>query len=323
MVLAWIHRSISESIAKSVLWIESAAGVWKNLQLHFSQGDIFCISDIQEDLYKFRQGSLDVSNYFTQLKVMWDELKNYRPVLACSCAIPCSCGAIGSIKNYREQDYVIRFLKGLNEKFTHSKSQIIMMQPLPTIDKAFSSVIQQEREINYAGSPMAIPTVSTAEESTAFQLHSSHSAHANGKNGQFFRGKPQSGARGHNRVCTHCGRTNHTVETCFLKHGYPPGFKGKGKNQSSNTSNQNVVAFVHAGSDESQPSFGFTQDQYNNILALIQQSQLTPQANSISSSPFGLNSHAYNDHGKNPNLWIFDTGATDHIAYDLASFESY
>ncbi|KAI5432085.1 hypothetical protein KIW84_036007 [Lathyrus oleraceus] len=184
-------------------------------------------------------------------------------------------------------------------------------------------MIQQEREINYARSSMAIPTVSTTEEATAFQLHNSHSGHANGKNGQFFRGKPQGGARGHNRVCTHCGRTNHTVETCFLKHGYPPGFKGKGKNQSSNTSNQNVVASVHAGSDESQPSFGFTQDQYNNILALIQQSQLTPQANSISPSPFGLNSHAYNDHGKNPNLWIFDTGATDHIAYDLASFESY
>ncbi|KAI5417100.1 hypothetical protein KIW84_041912 [Lathyrus oleraceus] len=171
----------------------------------------------------------------------------------------------------------------------------MMMQPLPTIDKAFSLVIQQEREINYVGSSMAIPTVSTTKEATAFQLHSFHSGHANGNN----------------------------VETCFLKHGYPPGFKGKGKTQSSNTPNQTVVASVHAGLDESQPNFGFTQDQYNSILALIQQSQLTPQANSISSSPFGLNSHAYNDHGKNPNLWIFDTGAIDHIAYDLASFESY
>lgn len=54
MVLAWIHRLISESITKSVLWIESAAGVWKNLQLRFLQGDIFRILDIQECLYKFR-----------------------------------------------------------------------------------------------------------------------------------------------------------------------------------------------------------------------------------------------------------------------------
>ena len=66
----WIHRSISDSIAKSVLWIDTAAGVWKNLQVRFSHGDIFRLSDIQEYLYKFRQGTLDVSNYFTQMKVM-------------------------------------------------------------------------------------------------------------------------------------------------------------------------------------------------------------------------------------------------------------
>lgn len=65
MVLAWLRRSISESIAKLVLWIDSAAGVWKNLQTHFLHNDLFRISDIQKDLYKLGQGNLDVSNYFT------------------------------------------------------------------------------------------------------------------------------------------------------------------------------------------------------------------------------------------------------------------
>ncbi|XP_050890163.1 uncharacterized protein LOC127095529 [Lathyrus oleraceus] len=254
---------------------------------------------------------------------MWDELENYRPVSACSCAILCSCGAIDSIRKDRDQDYVIKFLKGLNEKFTHFKSQIMMIQPLPTIDKEFSLVIQQEREINYAGSSIVTPIASANEEVTAFQLHSSSSRHANGKTGQTFKGKPQGGARGYNHVCTHCGRNNHTFETCFLIHGYPPGFKRKGKSQKSNASNQSIIASIHVGSDESKPSFGFTQEQYNNILSLIQQSQPTPQANSISSSPFSLTAHAYNDHGKNPNLWIFDIGEIDHISYDLAYFESY
>lgn len=97
MLLAWLHRSISESIVKFVLWINSAVGVWKNLQTRFSHSDLFRISDIQDDLYKLRQGNLDVSNYFTQLKVLWDELENYCHVLTCSCAIPCSCGVIASI----------------------------------------------------------------------------------------------------------------------------------------------------------------------------------------------------------------------------------
>ncbi|XP_050920059.1 uncharacterized protein LOC127137662 [Lathyrus oleraceus] len=291
MVLTWIHRSISESIAKSVLWIESAASVWKNLQLRFSQGDVFCISDIQEDLYKFPQGTLDVSNYFTQLKVMWDELENYRPIPACCCSIPCSCGAIASIRKYREQDYVIRFLKGLNKKFAHSKSQIMMMNPLPDVDKAFSLVIQQEREMSSAGS--VIPNGNSSDEVTAFQLHIT-SGNSNGKSGHNnYKGKAQGqgGTRGQNRVCTHCGRTNHTVETCFIKHGYPPGFKGKGKSQ-NNTTQYQSAASVLAGTDESQPSSGFTQEQYNSILELIQQSKTTPKVNSITTSPFVLNSHS-------------------------------
>jgi hypothetical protein len=74
--LAWIHRSISDSIARLVLWIDTVVGVWKNLRIRFSQGDIFRISDIQEELYKFRQGNLDISDFFTQLKVLWDELEN-------------------------------------------------------------------------------------------------------------------------------------------------------------------------------------------------------------------------------------------------------
>lgn len=53
---------------------------------------------------------------------MWDELENYPLILAYLCPIPCSCGAITSFQQYREQDYVILFLKGLNENFTHSKS---------------------------------------------------------------------------------------------------------------------------------------------------------------------------------------------------------
>ncbi|XP_058783863.1 uncharacterized protein LOC131658603 [Vicia villosa] len=114
---------------------------------------------------------------------MWDELENYRPIIACSCVVPCSCGATASIRQYRDQDYVIRFLKGLNKKFTHSKSQIMMMNPLPDIDKAFSLVIQQERELKCS----IVTTASnnpTGDEVTAFQIQtgSGNSASSNSSN---------------------------------------------------------------------------------------------------------------------------------------------
>ncbi|KHN34741.1 Retrovirus-related Pol polyprotein from transposon TNT 1-94, partial [Glycine soja] len=296
MVLAWIHRSISDSIAKSVLWIDTAAGVWKNLRIRFSHSDIFRISDLQEDLYRFRQGTLDVSDYFTQLKIYWDELENYRPIPYCKCSIPCSCGGIDSVRVYREQDYVIRFLKGLNDRFSHSKSQIMMMNPLPDIDHVFSLVIQQEREM--LGSNSDSVSEATSDSAMAMQVNSNQS-NFNGKGGYYNKGKGSS--KGGNRVCTHCGKTNHIVDNCFEKIGYPPGYKtNKSKNSSSssqanNTSNASALESTQQGSS----------------------------AQSITTSPFALHSPSSNPNGKNPSLWILDTGATDHITFDLSSLTTY
>lgn len=73
------------------------------------------------------------------------KLLNYRLIPLCSCIILCLCGAIASIKMYRDHDYVIRFLKELTEKFSHLMLQIMMMNLLLDIDKELSLVIQQEK----------------------------------------------------------------------------------------------------------------------------------------------------------------------------------
>ncbi|KAI5407206.1 hypothetical protein KIW84_053453 [Lathyrus oleraceus] len=65
------------------------------------------------------------------------------------------------------------------------------------------------------------------------EIYRSHQSPYNGKGYQFHKGKWTYPSKGANRVCIHCGRTNHTVDTCFLKHGYPPDFKQKGKDQNS------------------------------------------------------------------------------------------
>ncbi|XP_050920471.1 uncharacterized protein LOC127138113 [Lathyrus oleraceus] len=234
MVLAWIQRSISAPIARSVLWIDTAA----------------------------------------------------------------VCGRI-----CRDQDYVIRFLKGLNEKFTHSKSQIMMMNPLPDIDKTFSLVIQQEREMNHANSAV-LPSVGNNEESIALSV--SHDAQLNKFNS--YRGKYQgaAGSRGQNRVCTHCRRNNHTIDTCFIKHGYPPSFKhkikGNGFSSQQSAIANNASETPASGSSSTNSSYGLTQEQYNNILALLQHSKPVSTANSVSTSPLVLNSLSSNANEKD-----FDT----------------
>jgi len=81
------------------------------------------------------RSSLSVFEYYTSLKSHWEELDNYRPFPECEC----------SAKTYHQQDFIIRFLKGLANGFSVVRSQILLMDPLPPISRVFSMVVQQER----------------------------------------------------------------------------------------------------------------------------------------------------------------------------------
>lgn len=146
-------------------------------------------------------------------------------------------------------------MKGLDEKFSHSKSQIMMMNPLPNIDKALYLVIQQERELNYSNSIESLKASIT-------DLHIN--THGNYKGTPFTKGKGyNSSAKGGNQVCTHYGRTKHIVDTCFLKHEYPPaGFREITKNSYNGKSySQAKVNNTHTTNPtkgSSTSAFGFT-----------------------------------------------------------------
>ena len=131
LVQSWLIKSLSPSIAKSILWFDKASDIWLDLWTHYSQSDIFRIAELQEEIYSLKQGSLSVSDYYTQLKILWDELSNIRPLRACH------CGSTTIAFHHREEDQVIRFLKGLNEQFSSVKSQILLIDHLPPINRLF------------------------------------------------------------------------------------------------------------------------------------------------------------------------------------------
>ena len=68
-----------------------------------------------------------------------------RPIPNCVCKTPCSCSLSKVTAKYREAEYVMCFLKGLNEIYNTIKTQVLLMEPLPDINCVFSLVIQQER----------------------------------------------------------------------------------------------------------------------------------------------------------------------------------
>nr|KYP39770.1 hypothetical protein KK1_038908 [Cajanus cajan] len=141
-------NSVSDSIAQSIIFLENSIDVWQELKERFSQGDLIRISDIQQEIYGLRQGSLSVTNFFTELKVLWEELESYMPTPVCGCPVKCTCtSGIRIARYYHDLNRTIRFLTSLNDDFSVVKSQIMLMDPLLNLNRVFSMV--PEKVVQY------------------------------------------------------------------------------------------------------------------------------------------------------------------------------
>ena len=135
MVTSWLLNAVSKDIADSLLYLDTARAVWIDLHERFHQSNAPRIFQIKQQLHGLSQGSLDVNSYYTRLKILWDELKNFQPVPVCN------CGSMKAWMDYQQQEYVMQFLMGLNESFAATRAHILMLDPLPPIAKVFNLVV--------------------------------------------------------------------------------------------------------------------------------------------------------------------------------------
>ncbi|CAI8609179.1 unnamed protein product [Vicia faba] len=119
----------------------------------------------------------------------------------------------------------------------------MMMNPLPDIDKAFPLVIQQERELDNFASVVA-PAASNFEESVAFQVHTNSGNYNNKSN--TFKGKNQSnnGARGHSRICTHCGKQTTQLKLSLLNMVFHQDSETKANSRAMAMANKEVLQLI-------------------------------------------------------------------------------
>ena len=238
LVLSWITNCLSRQIYSTVLYLYTAKEVWDDLQQRYCQSNGTRVHHLKQAIASFKQENLTVCDYFTTLKGLWDELLNYRPIPGCTCGAKCICGLSRILLEYQHYDYVHSFLMGLNESFAAVRGQILLMEPLPGINKVFSLVQIHEKQKGVGILPLPIG-LSTVESTALISRmdngvnqpfpYSNTGSNAllsrfdNSKQSQYYR-------RDNNRpTCSHCGFKGHTIEKCYKLHGYPPGFQKKCK----------------------------------------------------------------------------------------------
>ena len=74
--------------------MNKAEEIWNDLKSRYAQGDLLRISDLQQEASSIKQGTLSVTEYFTKLHIIGDEIENFRPDPTCSCTIKCTCSVL-------------------------------------------------------------------------------------------------------------------------------------------------------------------------------------------------------------------------------------
>ncbi|XP_041025357.1 uncharacterized protein LOC121265750 [Juglans microcarpa x Juglans regia] len=248
MVLSWLLNSLSKEIAANIIYVDSAKEMWSDLHERFSQGNGPRIFQLQKSIASFAQDDLSVSAYFTQMKGLWDELMNYHHLPVCS------CGGLRSLMSMHQQDYVMRFLMGLNDSYSHIRGQILLIEPLPPINKVFSLVLQEEQQRDIG--LVLVPDT----QSIVFSSTTKHVPMA----------KPST----RRPICSHCSIPRRTMEKCFELHGYPPGYRSKGRSSNSTSISHPSINSAHHNSVNTanstlNPSMPFTPQQCQQLWAFL------------------------------------------------------
>ncbi|XP_059280942.1 uncharacterized protein LOC132034561 [Lycium ferocissimum] len=164
------------------------------------------------------QGSNNFHLLYTKIKALWDELDIAYTKTSCSCA--CECGGKDKVLKSVQDERLIKFLMGLNDTFATVKSNIIMMSPfhdwpLPTVNKAYALLIQDEkqREISIHSN--------FSNDSSSFLVNGGNNpgGQYSGTRNPNFKGKKS------NVVCSFCKKVGHTVDKCYRVIRFPSNFK--------------------------------------------------------------------------------------------------
>ncbi|KAH7534036.1 hypothetical protein FEM48_Zijuj04G0195000 [Ziziphus jujuba var. spinosa] len=258
--------------------------------------------------------SMSVTTCYGKLNVLWEELFKHEPLISCNFCSSCTAASLHQAR--REQGKLHDFLMGLNtDLYAQLRTNILSQDPLPSLDRAYQLVIQDER----------VRLAKTVTKDKPAEVLGFAVRNGAGRG----RGKTER------PVCSHCKKTGHESSTCWSlvacphchKHGhdknhcyeivgYPEGWSDQNKadggagcsrqqaGRGRGSARANAAnSTVGASSTKSSPDQLFTPEQWQALAGLIGNAQVPDDR---------LN-------GKfDTKSWIIDTGATHHVTGDLS-----
>nr|XP_016445968.1 PREDICTED: uncharacterized protein LOC107771154 [Nicotiana tabacum] len=258
VVLSRLSCTVSAELVPSIMYASSVKKVWDEFKKRFDKCDLTRIYQLWTEITTLRQGIDSVTSYFSKLKDFWDELDILAPLPSCDCE-----------ESRPYMDHLIRqrllqFLMGLNESYSHVRSDVLLKRPVLTVNQAYSIVVQEE-------SQRKLGVVEVNRDPLTMLA---------GKSQAFKNKRP-------GLICEYCGYKGHLKENCYKIIGYPPDFKSKKKGQFNPgkpyANVANTYEDMNVKNQYQQGNF-FTEDQYKQLVNMLTKSSASENTSSSDGS---------------------------------------
>ncbi|KAF5452519.1 hypothetical protein F2P56_027505 [Juglans regia] len=288
-ILSLMLTSIEPNICTSLIHFDTAQEVWKHLkQMYSGAGNITRIYELCQQFFGLEQGALGLEEYYSQVISICEELRMYQPITS----------DVSSMLKQREDFNVVRFLVGLKPEYESVRSQILASPQLPPFPDVFSRL--QRATLSGQGSQFSSDQSNERSALAASYVAPGGRGGRSGRGARGGRDTRGNRTRGReSRKCTHCGRTNHSVDYCWDLHGRPSG-----------SVNQAICQNATSPSTSSDPTpemISISKDEYDQFLARTRatSSSIATHAHSGTASACLVSS--------TQDPWIIDSGANEHL----------
>ncbi|XP_074278411.1 uncharacterized protein LOC141602001 [Silene latifolia] len=145
-LVEWLRNTIDPSILDNVSYVADASVLWLEIKEQFDVIDDTKIHGLKTQLHNCKQiKAMDVTTYYGKLTSLWDALIVHEPPFACKCG-KCECEIGPAALKRLDNERLHQFFMGLDSSlYGGVRSQQFQLDPLPSLSRAYSVVVQQER----------------------------------------------------------------------------------------------------------------------------------------------------------------------------------
>lgn len=159
LVVSWLKNSISKSLIRAFAHINTSRELWIELEEQYGRIHGAHILHLRRRFVNLQQGTLTVAQYYTELLSIWRDLMSIDPYPKCSIE------ATRILAERDDRNLLIQFLMGLNDEYSSSCNQILLLDPLPSVRKAYGMICNVESQkylmnFNLTKSEVALSAVS-------------------------------------------------------------------------------------------------------------------------------------------------------------------